>query len=78
MKKYNFDDEFEYIEDEIEFEEFLLQEKKKKIILFSIISSVIISFIILICIVQNPYVDQNLTLQNDFDNIEIDDYYPEE
>ena len=77
MSKYDFEGEFNYLEDEMEFEDFLNRQKKKKIIIISIISALILSLTLMIILVQNPYIEQGLTQQNDFENIEIDDYYPE-
>lgn len=78
MAKYDLNDEFEYLEDLNEFEEFLEQRKKKKIIIISIISAILLFFILIVAFVQSPYQEHDRTLQNDFEDIEerIDEYYP--
>lgn len=74
----DFSDEFEYLEDLEEFQEFLTQNKKKKIIIISIISAIVLFFILIVSFVQSPYQELERTLQNDFETVEerINEYYP--
>lgn len=78
MNKYDLSEEFEYLEDLNEFEDYLIKSKRKKIIIISVISAICLLLILITCFVQNPYQNNDKTLQNDFDTVEerISEYYP--